>query len=552
MICMNRRLAFLMALILVLMKNSDAMLKVHGGANGAIYIRADGLIDPQTAPISSIDNVTYTFASDINGSIVVQRSNIMIDGNGYALEGPRTGNGFYLYGISNVTIRKTAIRGFENGILFYRTSNNTITGNIIEANSRHGIRFDSSLGTTIVGNVITKNNLKGISFQFASRNTISENNITNNYEGIYFDESHNNTVIGNIIATSNQYCILIYLSSGNTITRNTIATSDQYGIHLQKCSGTNIAGNKITSNRYDGIRLYMSSSNTIIRNNLTTNNDNGIDLYNSLENKILENDITSNDADGILLIYSSNNTLGRNKITKNKNNGIGASFSSNNTISGNTLLNNDDGIHFQDSSNNNIYHNNFVDNTNHWRSYGSTNVWDNGVEGNYWSNYTGADSDHDGTGDSPQILDANNQDNHPLMGMFHSFNTSSGYYVNIVSNSTIEDFEYLESSNTIKIYVSNITESQTFGFCRVCIPKGLMSPPYTVIVDEGLTEVLHFNETIYANSTHIWIYFAYEHPDHEVAIISGYGNYYSLFITVTLFMIVILLAVLVYRKKHTI
>ena len=43
------------------------------------------------------------------------------------------------------------------------------------------------------------------------------------------------------------------------------------------------------------------------------------------------------------------------------------------------------------------------------------NTWDNGAEGNYWCDYVGADADGDGVGDSPHVLYANNQDNHPLM-----------------------------------------------------------------------------------------------------------------------------------------
>jgi hypothetical protein len=42
-------------------------------------------------------------------------------------------------------------------------------------------------------------------------------------------------------------------------------------------------------------------------------------------------------------------------------------------------------------------------------------VWDNGKVGNYWSDYTGADSNGDGVGDTPYIIDEKNQDRYPLM-----------------------------------------------------------------------------------------------------------------------------------------
>jgi len=43
------------------------------------------------------------------------------------------------------------------------------------------------------------------------------------------------------------------------------------------------------------------------------------------------------------------------------------------------------------------------------------NLWDNGHKGNYWSDYNGTDANHDGTGDTPYIIDTNNTDNYPLM-----------------------------------------------------------------------------------------------------------------------------------------
>ena len=64
------------------------------------------------------------------------------------------------------------------------------------------------------------------------------------------------------------------------------------------------------------------------------------------------------------------------------------------------------------SSGNKIFHNNFEMNS--IQAYVETsslgNVWDNGYPsgGNYWSDYNGIDANHDGIGDVPYVIDANN------------------------------------------------------------------------------------------------------------------------------------------------
>jgi hypothetical protein len=76
--------------------------------------------------------------------------------------------------------------------------------------------------------------------------------------------------------------------------------------------------------------------------------------------------------------------------------------------------------------NNTFYENNFIDNFQDcWIAPGApTNYWNNGIRGNYWSRYTGKDSNADGIGDTPLVLAANNQDNFPLMSQVKINNPS--------------------------------------------------------------------------------------------------------------------------------
>jgi len=75
-----------------------------------------------------------------------------------------------------------------------------------------------------------------------------------------------------------------------------------------------------------------------------------------------------------------------------------------------------------------------VDNTNQVYMEGSANIWDDGYPsgGNYWSDYSGVDVNGDGIGDTPYIIDADNQDRYPLMHSWsplpvHNINTGLDY-----------------------------------------------------------------------------------------------------------------------------
>jgi parallel beta-helix repeat protein len=151
-----------------------------------------------------------------------------------------------------------------------------------------------------------------------------------------------------------------------------------------------------------------------------THNYVGMQLNYSSNCRISGNGVANNQIGIVLDYYSSNDTISGNNVTANYVGGISVTYSSGNTLSSNNVANNGFGIWFRVSSDNSVFHNNFLNNTKQVQSLLSNNNWDSGYPsgGNYWSDYNGVDANHDDIGDTPYIIDANNTDHYPLMSQY--------------------------------------------------------------------------------------------------------------------------------------
>ena len=633
---MSRKLVSLTTLTIILIGLLGVALEFQMvKAYETIYIRPDGSVEG-TTKIQRDGNV-YTFIDNINGSIVVERNNIIIDGTEYTLQGTGWGNGIYLSGRNSVTIKNIEIRKFSCGINLYGCSNSTISRNHVTSNSFQGVLLDSSFNNILSENHITNNGWRGVKLLHSSNNTFFGNDIENNTnQGVQLHLTSNNTFSGNMMndnkynfdvwgheldhfmhsidvsnfvdgkplhylvnqkdlgispathqqigylalinctnitveglnLTNNGQGLLFAYTNNSRIIDNNITNND-FGVWFESSFGNNVCGNNMRNNDY-GVWLGSSSNNVLCRNNITDNHY-GVWPYLSFDNILSGNNIRSNSYGvwfdssfdnalsgnniernlfGVWFCGSSNNSLSGNNI-ENNTNGIRLGFdpSFGNVFVGNNISKNDVGAKLLSSSNNEFYHNNFIDNSVQACNYPSdcSNLWDDCGEGNYWSDYEGADINHDGIGDSGYEITENNADHHPLMGMFHSFNNTLGHHVNVISNSTIEDFQYFEFNRTIKMHVLNMTGDQIYGFCRICIPHALINAgDISVIIDDGLTPVLHQNYDLNDNGTHRWIYFGYQHSTHEIEVVPEFSS----FLISLLFMMATLLAVIACKRKH--
>ena len=438
------------------------------GAEATTYIRDDGSVEGTITTIETADNVTYTFTDNINGTILVERNNIVIDGAGYTLrgEGGLDEVGIRLSGITNVTIQNTQIVNFNVGVYIYAYSSNN----------------------TVIGNTLTNNDF-AIELDVSSYNTISENILADNDNGIWLD-----SVIGDDSG-----------SNYNNINGNNITTSATTAIGLANyCHNNSISGNNMEDHPYYNIEVSSGCSNNSISDNNIDSGVYGISLESQCDqNSLIGNNIRN--ADAGLYIYSA----------------------SNNSISGNNVIDNDYGIYFsQASSDNKFWHNNF-DNTHqvYFDAGSYVNVWDDGASsgGNYWSDYAGSDGDGDGIGDSAYTIDANNIDHYPLMAGFgipveKSFPVTVGeteYVITTVSNSTVTDLNYNQTSQQLSLNVSGPTG--TTGFCNITVPAGLMSGNFTLYLDDvELVEGVDYIQS--SNGTHYTFSVTYTHSTHEIKL----------------------------------
>lgn len=126
----------------------------------------------------------------------------------------------------------------------------------------------------------------------------------------------------------------------------------------------------------------------------------GILIENTNYCSIFKNNITNN-CIGISVISSRNTVIFNNTI-------------SNNSFIGLNITNTK--IPFYMSTDNTIFHNNFINNFINVYDEGIRNNWSYKNEGNYYDDYYGLDNNNDGIGDSTYFIQGgNSKDNHPLM-----------------------------------------------------------------------------------------------------------------------------------------
>ena len=190
-----------------------------------------------------------------------------------------------------------------------------------------------------------------------------------------------------------------------------------------------IFGNKITDSQV-GIALLSAYDNVIAENTFQNIGLSAAIQLSYSNNNLIQYNYINSCTEGIQLREgSSNNTVADNILSDCQDvalrllgSGVGHRWygPDGNTIMRNNISSSRVGTAVYGANNNVVSNNNYVNNTlqfsageDYYLTWGGTRSV-NTIDKNYWSDYKGTDSNNDGIGDTPYVIDEYNQDNHPL------------------------------------------------------------------------------------------------------------------------------------------
>ncbi len=412
--------------------------EIHNNGNNGIHLDTSHLVKIIKEPVSN--NINKIYDNEENG-IYLEGSdvNTIEENEIYNTDNGNQQNGIYLFDSnSNSNIDYNEIYNNKaDGILLEGSNDNTFQGNEIYNiywvdHQQNGIHLKdrfvppstyipSTFNKIQLNNIIRFNKKNGVFLENSNNNEIIGNNIYNNLgDGTYLEDSDSNLITGNEIH--------------NLILNVNPEENQQNGVHLLNSDQNDITDNNadlnndgafgIHHNFGHGIYLESSDGNTIERNNINQNGYSvdyfaGIFLYSSSSNPINENVILQHDWWGIILHDDSDgNTILRNRIQDNLDWGIA--------------------IPEEDCNNNQIYHNNFIDNNpSNPKPSGAgqasdcgSNIWSNGYPsgGNHWSDWT----EYDGFNGTRQDIPGSD-------GIVNSGDATGGLNPYTIHGSTAQD-----------------------------------------------------------------------------------------------------------------
>lgn len=336
------------------------------------------------------------------------------------------------------------VRSSYKGISIRRATTNILRSNVMAFN-RYNFDIDAIMLGEFVNDIDASNLVDGRPIYYwlnrsnetipsdagcviivnSTRMTVKDLRLSNNFYEVYLAYT-THSLVRNVSVEESWHGIIVDGSPYNLITQNTADGNAASGIQIRYTSNNNVTYNSVSNTSCCGIWLEDCTFCTVVGNtvNYTYPGAGGQECEGA----------------GILVDDSALCSVVGNNVTRSTYGiAVGPSDSIQNVIAGNNLEGNGVGLLLAEAQYNIIYHNNFVRNEvqaqNFWMGWSQPthNTLDLGIYGgNYWSNYNGSDSNHDGIGDTPYTINQANIDRYPLMHSWRLWDVNCDGLVNVL------------------------------------------------------------------------------------------------------------------------
>lgn len=383
-------------------------------------------------------------------------------------------NGIYLWNADNGTVEDCTLTGWlKKGIYTTGSSNVLIRDNDVSiepslSSDRMGIEVYSapSVDVVVSGNNVTSANY-GIKVGYADGITVKNNHVLGvNKGGILLQYSESGTVWGNMmtgcgidlwigtLAESNSHVIpqnntvnglpvhyvkdvtgssydsesvgqLIFANCADVTVSGMSFSDCDVGIQVYYCNGVSLSGITVADAIYNGMTVHYTDDFEMTDSTISRSGRVGLELWSGVDFTVANCTIESNLNNGMSITYSQQVNVTGCNISYNDNLAscgidyrvLNTAIDLQSSITYNEFRGNAVGVALSGCRGVMVHHNSFIDNTVQAEDTETDlNQWDNGTEGNYWSDYDGLDEvEPFGIGDTPYDIDGNTFDNYPLV-----------------------------------------------------------------------------------------------------------------------------------------